>query len=229
VTTKDMGDLCKEPAECTSGICGSYQTNVRPGHCCSTPNCTCPGPAFANLLQNPGFDQDLADWNIREPNGNGGSYAWDDFEERDMCAYSGQFERLPDPNSSGYQVRLRQCVPVQQCTNYNFGRSWKSSRLPDSDPEGEAWYASCTMAFYATMGLCQDYDTESQNRFPGEKWVEFSSMTNAVYVWFDFEESMTAPAAAQAAVMDCAVGDDYAPNTHVYFDKFYISPAPNEF
>lgn len=240
VTTKDMGDLCKEPAECTSGICGSYQTNVRPGHCCSTPNCTCPGPAFANLLQNPGFDQDLAHWDIREPSTMGGSYGWYEFEERDMCSYSGQFERRPDPNSSGYQVRLRQCVPVQQGTTYNFGGSWKSSRMPEywppypdpnsqQVPDGEAWNASCVMAFYATMELCQDYDNEYSNRFSGEKYLEFSSRTSTTYQWFDFEESMTAPQSAQAAVMDCNSTDDYAPNAHIYFDKFYISPAPGKF
>jgi hypothetical protein len=29
--------------------------------------------------------------------------------------------------------------------------------------------------------------------------------------------------------MDCAVGDDYAPGTSVYFDKFYISPSPHKY
>jgi len=234
VPAKDLGALCKETAECTSGICGKYQTNVRFGHCCSTPNCNCPGPAFANLLQNSGFDQDLANWDIRDNGVSGGSYAWYQFEERDSCSLSGQFERLADSNS-GYQVRLRQCVRVQQGTSYNFGGSWKSSRLPEysadgqSLPNGEAWNAGCVLAFYATMALCQDYDHEYENRFDGYKTVEFSTQTPAAYQWFDFAETMTAPQAAQAAVMDCSGIDDSAPNTVIYFDKFYISPAPAKY
>jgi hypothetical protein len=240
VTTKATGELCDQPAECTTGICGSYQTNVRRGHCCSTPNCTCPGPSFANLLQNPGFDRDLSHWDIREPITRGGSYGWYEFEERDMCTYSGQFERRPDANSSGYQVRFRQCVPVQQGTTYNFGGSWKSSRMPSywppypdpnsqPVPDGEAWNASCFVAFYATMELCQDFDTEYQSRFSGEKSVQFHDRTSAIYQWFDFEDSITAPQSAQAAVMDCNGIDDYAPNVHIYYDKFYISPAPSKY
>jgi hypothetical protein len=29
--------------------------------------------------------------------------------------------------------------------------------------------------------------------------------------------------------MDCSGTDDYAPNTVIYFDKFYISPAPAKY
>jgi hypothetical protein len=235
VPTKDLGALCKEPAECTTGICGKYQTNVRSGHCCSTPNCNCPGPAFVNLLQNPGFDQDLAQWDIRDNGVSGGSYAWYQFEERDMCSLSGQFERLANSSTSGYQVHLRQCVPVQQGTSYNFGGSWKSSRLPQysadgqSLPNGEAWNAGCLFAFYATMALCQDYDHEAENRFDGYVSIELSTQTTAAYQWFDFGQTLVAPQAAQAAVMDCSGTDDYAPNTVIYFDKFYVSPAPAKY
>jgi len=152
-----------------------------------------------------------------------------------MCPYSGQFERLPNASTSGYQVRLRQCVPVQEGTDYNFGGSWKSSRLPEytsdgqSHPDGEAWNANCTLAFYATLALCQDADHEFENRFDGSKTVEFSLTTTAVYQWFDFQETMTAPQAAQAAVMGCGGTDDFAPTTTIYFDKLYISPAPGQY
>jgi hypothetical protein len=36
-------------------------------------------------------------------------------------------------------------------------------------------------------------------------------------------------AAFEAAVMDCSGSDDYAPNTYLYFDEFYISPAPSKY
>jgi hypothetical protein len=234
VTTKGLGSLCKEPAECSTSICGNYQTNYRYGHCCSTPNCSCPGPAFVNLLQNPGFDQDLAHWDVIDNGVPGGTFAWYEHEERDMCAYSGQFQRPANSTTSGYQVRVRQCVPVQAGTTYNFGGSWKSSTLPEYSADGqplggEAWNASCLMAFYATMALCEDSDNEYQNRFEEYRSLEFSTRTGAIYTWFDFEESITAPQAAQAAVMDCGGTDDFAPSTTIYFDKFYISPAPNHY
>lgn len=230
VATKELGALCAEPTECSSGICGKYQTNVRPGHCCATPtNCNCPGPAFVNLLQNPGFDQDLAGWDVRDNGVTGGSFAWYELEERDMCQHSGQLERRANPETSGYQVQLRQCVAVQEGTAYNFGGSWKSSRLPEPLPDGEPWVAGCVLAFYATVELCEDYEHEAQSRFEGYKTVDFSSATTAIYQWFDFEETLTAPQAAHAAVMDCSGSDDYAPNTSLYFDKFYISPAPSKY
>lgn len=235
VPTKELGSLCEEPAQCETGICGAYETDVRPGHCCSTPtNCDCPGPAFVNLLQNPGFDEDLAHWDVIASDVMGGSYGWYEFEERDMCLHSGQFERRANPDSSGYQVRLRQCVPVEEGTTYNFGGSWKSSRFPEyaagqSWPDGEAWNANCVLAFYATMELCEDYDNEWNNRFDGYKFVNCTDQTTAIYQWFDFEETMTAPQAAQAAGLECMGTDDYAPGTYLYFDKFYISPAPAQY
>ena len=68
--------------------------------------------------------------------------------------------------------------------------------------------ADCTLAFFATLALCQDKDSEYANRFDGQRNVEFSSRTTATYRWFNFQETMTAPQAAQAAVMDCGGTDD---------------------
>jgi hypothetical protein len=79
------------------------------------------------------------------------------------------------------------------------------------------------------MELCQDFDTESQSRFSGEKSVPFHNLTSASYQWFDFADSITAPQSAQAAVMDCNGVDDYVPSVRIYFDKFYISPAPSKY
>lgn len=229
-TTKAVGSLCKAPAECTTAICNNYETNVRPGHCCATPtNCACPGPAFANLLKNPGFDKDLSSWDIHDNGVPGGTYSWYQFEERDMCPHSGQFRRNPNSSTSGYTVSIRQCVPVQAGTSYNFGGSWKSSKLPEPAPGGEAWNASCMMAFYATLDLCKDYDNEYQSRFDGWKTADFHFQTSETYRWYDFRETIKAPNSAQAAVLDCTGTDDYAANTTIYFDKLYVSPAPTQY
>jgi hypothetical protein len=229
-TTKAVGALCKAPGECTTAICNDYETNVRPGHCCATPsNCACPGPAFANLLENPGFDKDLSGWDIHDNGVTGGTYRWYQFEERDMCPHSGQFRRNPNSSTSGYSVSIRQCVPVQAGTTYNFGGSWKSSTLPEPAPGGEAWNASCVIAFYATLDLCKDYGNEYQSRFDDWKSVDLHSRTTEVYHWYDFSESMTAPNSARAAVLDCSGLDDYAASTTICFDKMFVSPAPTAY
>jgi len=225
VATKSTGSLCKAPAECTTNICNNSVANKSFGHCCTTPTCNCPGPAFANLLKNPGFDKDLANWDVYT---DGGTYRWYQPEERDSCSFSGQFVRDAS-ESAHYQSHLRQCVPVQQNTDYNFGGSWKSSTLFGDPPNGEQWNASCVIAFYATLALCQDNDNEYQNRFDGWTTIVLDTQTPARYQWFDFKQKFTAPAAAQAAVIDCMVTDDYAPTTSVYFDKFFISPSPSAF
>lgn len=230
VATKPPGSLCKAAAECNTAICNNATTNVRPGHCCTTPtNCNCPGPAFANLLTNPGFDKDLSGWDVHDNGVPGGTNGWYQFEERDACPYSGQFTRAANSTTSGYRVSIRQCVPVQAGTSYNFGGSWKASTLPEPNPGGEAWQASCDIAFYATLALCKDYDNEYANRFDGSMSVDLYTPTLAKYTWYDFNQTMTAPASAQAAVLDCSATDDYAPTSTLYFDKFYISPAPSKF
>jgi hypothetical protein len=113
------GHVCGMPNECASGVCG--------GRCCrTTAACACTQPTAANLVRNPGFDNDTTGWAFgssigvfRWQNGTtalpGGHLA-----DAQSCAWSGtavldcDFEF----DSCG---RAYQCIEIEQNASYAFG------------------------------------------------------------------------------------------------------------
>ena len=221
-----VGEVCLESGDCTTNICNGYEESVRPGRCCTTPaNCDCPGPAFDNLLSNPGFDDDLDAWDFEN---NFASYSWEQFSDQDLCPYSGALQVTL--GQVGY-VDFRQCVPVSGGTEYTFGGAIYSSRLPEylnGEPqaEGTPWQADCTLAFYATLEVCENHLFSDRLEY---NHLGLDEMVNETYEWFGFSGSHVAPNLANAAALECSALDDYAPNTYLIFDKLYITPDPGAY
>ena len=135
------GHTCTSTTECASGVCG--------GRCCRAGStCTCPQPTSANLIRNPGFDQDESEWTYEAIVG---TFRWQSgtttlpgghLADAVGCPWSGtaildcdfQFD------SCG---RAWQCVEIQQQTSYSFG-----ARL-GSDGRGEM---RCSVEMFSGPG-----------------------------------------------------------------------------
>jgi hypothetical protein len=117
VLRKAAGQVCSDPRECASDLCG--------GRCCHPGvACTCTQPSAGNLLKNAGFDLDLAGWSVTDGQG---TIEWtNDMERADFekCPFSGG-ARIDAPANSASR-KIEQCVAVAPSTTHYFNArlSW---------------------------------------------------------------------------------------------------------
>lgn len=194
VDREDAGHLCSAAAECQSGTCS--------GRCCAsgTP-CNCPQPSSANLIRNPGFDQNLANWNVST------AQAWQSADASQpgasaQCPYSGSLAQ----NVS--DVPFSQCVNIEANTFYNFGVRMRI--------QGDVNSARCNVFLWSQS------DCDGLNEL-----VQFSEVTSVSNNFSDDLSEGFNSGNYFSAEISCFV---LAPGSVLAsFDRFYLSKAPDSY
>jgi hypothetical protein len=141
------GKVCANGADCASGVCG--------GRCCPAgTSCSCTQPSGGNLVANPGFDVNLAGWNI---DSGPGTFAWQPRGVPDEWGYSGDAEACPfsgsvsltcnkqDPNEACQS--MWQCISLRDGATYNFGHKMGNEGGGETHCAIEIWtQTACTGA-----------------------------------------------------------------------------------
>jgi len=192
------GAVCSATAQCVSGVCG--------GRCCASDPCVCPQPSSGNLIKNPGFDKDLASWNVEtgaatinwQPGtfmDGAGSYA-----DANACAYSGA-AYISEPDSNDSQ-KMWQCVPIALNTDYNF--SAQMATLGGAD-------AHCMLDLYQGPGCTGNVSNVGDAGWLNVAWSPgtYPSMFNSTFF--------------VSAKVYCYVhaGGSF------FIDDVYLTPTPN--
>jgi len=209
VPKKGLGIACGNGDECGTGICG--------GRCCSTA-CTCFTQGSANKLSNAGFDKDVDGWTLVPP-----AYVshYKGVDGTDCFNYSGVALLKPDakhPDTSN--AAIVQCVPATAGTTYNFGGRVQSSMVAID------WNGWCTLSFWKTLNDCTNAGTFQAL---ASKQIAYYHDIKQTFFWYDFTDSLTAPAQTSFARLDCDTVDDSAMDPWVYLDNLYVSVAPAKF
>jgi hypothetical protein len=166
--------------------------------------CSCRAASAANLIRNPGFDQDIAGWTMLDD----GKVVWVREDAAD-CSSSGGLSMQASP--AGMVTMVRQCVPIQAGVTYNFG-AWV--REPDqSDPTYTQ--ATMTVQFFAAPD-CPFLGTSTNGGWDvlriARDWNHTTGTTTAP------------PGAASASVVLGTLSSSLE-----IFDYVYLTPAPGDF
>ena len=193
---------------CYSGGCVECLSDQ---HCTANPSkpscdvathrCVCRRPSAGNLVQNPGFDSNLAGWSAYWPPMTS-SWASDDSEG---CQGSGSIA------GSNTELDPMQCVPLSSWTGgtYYFGAKFK---LPLTGN-----LTKCEVSFFLD-GSCSAGGSASFTMGPG---VDYGSYPGTG--WRNFSVTATAPYGAHSAFVAC--GFDI--NT-TQMDEIYLNQSPDQ-
>jgi hypothetical protein len=187
------------------GTCG----HACPG-ACTGGACQCVTPGGGSLLQNGGFDTNVASWTSLDPN----IVLTHSSLDAAGCATSGSIfasNQAPMGLNSGFL----QCVPVTAGTSYNAG-GWV--RVPSGGAHGQtffqvAWFtgANCqgTLTLGALLSQSGDFDT----------WELVS------------KDNLVAPAGTVSAYFYGQIIKNFTDTLsyQVYFDDLYLTPSPGHF
>ena len=206
---KGEGAVCASAAECSSGSCG--------GRCCKAGvTCNCPQPKPGNLLTNPGFDSNLAGWNINAYGGGPPESSQRTTDDAAGCPYSGSVR------IGSYASEIYQCIAVAPSTNYEAGIQWKGA-----DPTAVAGGIHCQGFLYSGVTCPDLYGDHPSPDFSDVfdqanvgfpvNWSGYGSANQGIKSTF-FTSTYS------KLVIGCLVGGDTY--TDVFFDMWYVTPVP---
>jgi len=146
-----------------------------------------PGARAANLLQNPGFDADLAGWALNAPT----QESWDPMDEMGSNSSGSVLETLLDAQADT-TISIEQCVAVMGSQTYRAAASIFASSAQAASGGAQALLfffddASCTVPSFVGSNIIGFYDI------------------NSMGVWQAFQQSFAAPGTALSAsiVLQC--------------------------
>jgi hypothetical protein len=200
--------VCAAAAECTSGSCG--------GRCCKAGvSCSCPQPKPGNLVVNPGFDSDLAGWNLKAYGGAAPESSQWTTGDATSCPYSGS------ARIGSYGSEIYQCIAVAPSTNYEAGIQWKPA-----DPTAVGSGVHCE-GFLYNGAFCPDMYGPPADA----SWVfDAGSLTSAPVNWSGYDSANQgvkgtfSTSTYTKLVLGCLIGGDTY--TDVLFDMWYVTPVP---
>ena len=186
---------------CVECISDQHCSGTRPSCDVASHRCVCRRPSAGNLVQNAGFDSNLAGWSAYWPPMTS-SWASDDSEG---CQASGSIA------GSNTELDPTQCVPLSSWTGgtYYFGAKFK---LPLTGN-----LTKCEVSFFSD-GSCSVGGSASFTMGPG---VDYGSYPGTG--WRNFSVSAIAPYGAQSAFVAC--GFDI--NT-TQMDEIYLNQSPDQ-
>jgi hypothetical protein len=234
----DAGGACVNQGSggsCGTYLCGGNQCKMT---CTSTSECftgnycdpsshcvACPKPSSANLLSNPGFNQDLSAWIPTLDQwalDHGADVLYNQLDSK-TCTSSGSVQLRVGDSSD---VFVSQCVPAISSGSYSFGGTFLASKVSETVlAGGEPWNGYCGLIFYGSMTDCA-----ARTGQLGQKYLSLHDRAISPGVWNDFGVSWFSPVGTGAIAFQCEMLDDGAVNTpYILVDRVYLRTSGSGF